>query len=103
MCMVQSSSGRNGEWMLSKSLVINCKEGFHLRPSQVLTEKMTPFESEIILRKAAVDEEADAKSILGLMSLGLKKGSAVVVEISGPDEIKAMTAVEELFKNNFNE
>jgi phosphotransferase system HPr (HPr) family protein len=64
---------------------------------------MTPFESEVILRKAAEDEEADAKSILGLMSLGLEKGSAVVVEISGPDEIKAMAAVEELFKNNFNE
>ena len=88
--------------MISKSLVINCKEGFHLRPAQVLVEKMTPFESGILI-KTSEDEEADAKSLLGLMSLGLKKGSSVVVKISGPDENKAMDAVEELFHNNFGE
>jgi phosphotransferase system HPr (HPr) family protein len=88
--------------MISKNLVINCKEGFHLRPAQVLMEKVTPLESCILI-KTSDGEEADAKSLLGLMSLGLEKGSEVVVEISGPDENKAMDAVEELFHNNFGE
>jgi phosphotransferase system HPr (HPr) family protein len=65
-------------------------------------ETSTPFQSEIILEKNA-DEEADAKSILGLMSLGLEKGEKVVLKISGPDENLAMKAVEELFNNNFGE
>jgi len=88
--------------MLSKEFTINCNEGFHLRPAQVLMETSTPFQSEIILEKNA-DEEADAKSILGLMSLGLEKGEKVVLKISGPDENLAMKAVEELFNNNFGE
>jgi phosphotransferase system HPr (HPr) family protein len=88
--------------MLNKEFTINCSEGFHLRPAQVLMETATPFQSEIIVEKNA-DEEADAKSILGLMSLGLEKGEKVVLKISGPDENLAMKAVEELFNNNFGE
>lgn len=88
--------------MINKEFVINCSEGFHLRPAQVLMEAVTPFKSDIVL-KTADDEEADAKSILGLMSLGLEKGTKVTIETNGPDEEDAMKAVEELFNNNFGE
>jgi phosphotransferase system HPr (HPr) family protein len=88
--------------MLSKEFAVNCKEGFHLRPAQVLVEKVTPFESSITIKKSE-DEEADAKSILGMMSLGIEKGQTVVVEVNGADEDQTMNAVEELFKNNFDE
>lgn len=88
--------------MIRKSFVMNCKEGFHLRPSQVLMEAVTKFQSNIVLKKSD-SEEADAKSILGLMSLGIETGETVAVEISGPDEKEAMETVEKLFNNNFNE
>lgn len=88
--------------MISKEFVINCSEGFHLRPAQILMEAATPFKSDIIL-KTADDEEADAKSILGLMSLGLEKGTKVTIETNGPDEEDAMKTVEALFNNNFGE
>lgn len=88
--------------MLSKEFTINCKEGFHLRPAQVLMEAAASFKSDIILRKTA-DEEVDAKSILGLMTLGLEEGQSVTVEVNGPDENEAMNALEELFNNNFGE
>lgn len=88
--------------MLTKKFVINCNEGFHLRPAQVFMEAVTPLKSKVIIKKSD-DEEADAKSILGLMSLGLEKGAEVVIEVSGPDEIEAMQVVEKLFENNFGE
>lgn len=88
--------------MISNSFQMNCKEGFHLRPAQVLVEAMSVFQSEVKLKKST-GEEADAKSILGLMSLGIESGETVKVEIDGPDEKEAMKTVEKLFKNNFNE
>lgn len=89
--------------MLKKEFTINCAEGFHLRPAQVLMETATPLSSTIILKKVSDDEEADAKSILGLMSLGLEKGEKVIVEVEGSDEESAMKAVENLFDTNFGE
>lgn len=88
--------------MLQSSFQMNCKEGFHLRPSQVLVQALTKYQSEIRLIKSA-DEAADAKSILGLMSLGIETGQTVTVEVNGPDEAEAMRTVAQLFQNNFNE
>lgn len=89
--------------MITKEFIVNCKEGFHLRPAQVLVETVTPLKSTITLKKLTGDEEADAKSILGLMSLGLENGEKVLVEIDGPDEEKAMQIVGDLFNSNFGE
>lgn len=89
--------------MIKKEFVIGCKEGFHLRPAQMLMEVVTPLQSTIILKKLSDDEETDAKSILGLMSLGLENGEKVQVEIEGSDEAEAMRIVGELFDRNFGE
>lgn len=88
--------------MIRKQFTVNSQYGFHLRPAQVLVEKMTPFESEITVKKSD-GTSADAKSLLGLMSLGLAEGQTVEVEISGVDEAKAMETVEELFRTNYGE
>ncbi|HAH78272.1 MAG TPA: HPr family phosphocarrier protein [Ruminococcaceae bacterium] len=88
--------------MLSRQFTIQNQYGFHLRPAQVMVEKMTPFEAKVTVKKAD-GTGADAKSLLGLMSLGLTGGQTVRVEISGRDEERAMAAMEELFKNNFGE
>ncbi|WP_411677969.1 HPr family phosphocarrier protein [Caproicibacter sp.] len=88
--------------MLNKKFVMNCKEGFHLRPAQVLVEQATPFQSRIEIQKAG-GEKADAKSILGMMSLGVETGEDVEVFADGPDEAAAMAMVEKLFATNFNE
>lgn len=88
--------------MISKKFTVNCKEGFHIRPAQVMTEAVTPFSSTITIKKND-SEEADAKSILGLMSLGLEQGSEVEVIIDGADENAAMAAVQKLFDENFGE
>lgn len=88
--------------MISNSFQMNCKEGFHLRPAQILVEAVANFQSDIRLKKST-GEEADAKSILGLMSLGIETGETCEVEIEGSDEKEAMETVEKLFKNDFYE
>ena len=87
--------------MIKKTFTIECEQGFHMRPAQLFMETATPFQSEITVIKE--DDETNAKSILGLMSLGLEKGSEILVQIEGSDEEKAMEAVQALVDTNFGE
>jgi phosphocarrier protein HPr len=89
--------------MLKKEFVMRCPQGFHLRPAQVLMETASKYTSKIMLKKNGSDIETEAKSILGLMSLGLENGESVSVTIDGPDEQKTMEAVQKLFDTNFGE
>lgn len=61
------------------------------------------LDSKILLKKENSDTEADAKSILSLMSMGLEHGETVAVTTTGPDEKKAMETVRKLFATNFGE
>lgn len=88
--------------MLNKEFTLHSKYGFHLRPAQVMAEKMGAFVSDVTVKKSD-GIEADAKSLLGLMSLGLNNGQTVEVTVGGEDEQSAMQAVEELFRTNFGE
>lgn len=88
--------------MITKQFTIHSQYGFHLRPAQVMVQQMTPFESTVSIRKED-GSTADAKSLLGLMSLGLKDGQTVSVEIVGADEEAALEKIEELFRTNFGE
>lgn len=88
--------------MITKQFAIHSQYGFHLRPAQVMVQQMTPFESAVSIRKED-GSTADAKSLLGLMSLGLKDGQTVTAEISGTDEKAALEKLEELFRTNFGE
>lgn len=88
--------------MLRQAFVMNCAEGFHLRPAQVLAEKASGFQSKITVRRSA-GASADAKSILGLMTLGIEPGESVEVEADGTDEKEAVDAIGALFQNNFGE
>lgn len=89
--------------MLKKEFTVGCKQGFHLRPAQALMEAATAFSSTVMLQKNGTDTEVDAKSILGLMSLGLGYGQAVTITTNGSDEAEAMKAVGHLFETNFGE
>lgn len=87
--------------MLTKTFLIGCEQGFHMRPAQVTMETASRFASKITIYHD--EDETDAKSILGLMSLGLEKGSEIKVEADGSDEEEAMKAIEALVASNFGE
>lgn len=91
--------------MLSKEVTIRNESGFHIRPAQLFTEKAAAFQSaiKIITDNAPNHTEVDGKSILGLMTLGLAKGSVITIATEGPDAQEALDALVELVESGFGE
>ena len=81
------------------SYVITDEVGIHGRPAGILVKKCAEFKSKITI--ACKGKSADAKRIMGVMSLGAKKGDTVEVTIEGDDEAAAKKALEVFFKENF--
>lgn len=72
--------------------------GIHARPAGLLVKEAAGFSSNITLVKDG--KEVDAKRILGVMGLGVKKGAEVIVRADGADEDAAINAIEAFFKAN---
>lgn len=88
--------------MVSKKAVILNESGFHIRPAQLFVEKASEFKSDIEV-KSEDGIEADGKSILGLMTMGLVKGSKIIIQAIGDDEAAAIDALVELIDSKFGE
>ena len=87
--------------MISKNLTILNKLGLHARAAAKLVALSNNFKSEIILVKD--NKSADARSIMKLLMLSASKGSALEVKITGNDQEEAMSSIEKLFLNGFDE
>jgi phosphocarrier protein len=72
--------------------------GIHARPAGVLVKEAKQYASDIKVTKDG--KSADAKKLMVLMGLGVKKGDTVTVSIEGEDEVAAAEKMEEFFKNN---
>lgn len=79
--------------------VVTDEVGIHGRPAGVLVKKCSEFTSKITI--SCKGKSADAKRIMGVMSLGAKQGDTVEVVIEGDDEAAAKTALEAFFNENF--
>ena len=72
--------------------------GIHARPAGMLVKEAAKFQSKIMV--ASPKKEVDAKRIMGVMSMGAKKGDPLKVTIEGTDEDAAAEAIEEFLKAN---
>ncbi|AEF95516.1 Phosphotransferase system, phosphocarrier protein HPr [Desulfotomaculum nigrificans CO-1-SRB] len=88
--------------MVTKEVTILNETGLHARPAQLFVQKAGEFQSEIKIKKED-GSAADAKSILGLMSLGLTKGTKITIEASGDDAEQAAAALVRLVEEKFGE
>ncbi len=79
--------------------VVKDELGIHGRPAGVLVKKCSEFKSKVTI--ACKGKSADAKRIMGVMSLGAKQGDTVEITIDGEDEAAAKTTLEAFFKENF--
>ena len=77
--------------MKTRTIVITAANGLHARPAGELVNMIKGLESRVTLRTEA--REAEARSILSILSLGLKCGTAVTVTAEGPDEERAAEQV----------
>jgi len=87
--------------MVFTKVVLKNKSGLHARPASLLVELANKYKSEIMIKKKNMI--INAKSIMGVMTLGASKGTEIEIEIEGSDEKEALEAILELVHNNFNE
>ncbi len=87
--------------MIKTSITISNKLGLHARASAKLTKLAGSFQSEVAISRN--DRRVNAKSIMGVMMLAAGIGSAVEIEIEGPDEQAAMDAITALINDKFGE
>lgn len=87
--------------MLEQTVTIVNKVGLHARPAALLVQTAGDFAGEVLLVKD--DKTYNAKSILAIMSAGIKQNDSIVVRINGDGEVQAMEAVIALIKSGFGE
>ena len=87
--------------MVSKNVVVNNQVGLHARPATFFIQKANEFKSSIWVEKE--ERRVNAKSLLGVLSLGIVKGTAVTLIAEGVDEAAAVDALAELVESNFAE
>ena len=84
--------------MYSKEVVVRCESGLHNRQATYFVQKANEFESSIWLESGS--RKMNAKSLLGIMSLGIVTGSTVTLSAVGPDEEAAVSALEALLQRD---
>ena len=78
--------------MMTKAVTINIETGLEARPVAQLVQVASQFDSKIYLE--VEDKKVNAKSIMGMMSLGLAAGEKVVISAEGEDEEQAIESIE---------
>ena len=84
----------------SNATIVN-RLGLHARPSAMLVERASSFESEIFLERDGL--KINAKSIMGVMMLAAEKGVELTIYAEGPDEEAAVVGIQEVIAAGFDE
>lgn len=87
--------------MFSKEVVVNNQVGLHARPATFFIQKANEFKCGIWVEKD--ERRVNAKSLLGVLSLGIVKGTTINLIADGADEEDAVYALVELISSNFSE
>lgn len=84
--------------MIKKPITIQIADGLEARPVAVLVQVASQYESKIYVENG--DKKVNAKSIMGMMTLGLAAGESVVVSADGSDEKAAIENIEKYLSSN---
>lgn len=79
--------------MVTKDMTIEIKSGLAARPVALLVQVASQFDSSIYVEYE--NKRVNAKSIMGMMTLGLNAGERVKVSAEGEDEVDAISRIEE--------
>ncbi len=82
--------------MKSEKVVIIDPIGIHARPASLISGEASKYQSKVEFRLES--KVANAKSIINLMALGVKKGNEVSIEVDGPDQDLVLEAILKLMK-----
>ena len=84
--------------MITKEIVVRCESGLHNMQATYFVQKANEFESSIWLESD--NRKMNAKSLLGIMSLGIVTGASVILSASGSDAESAVNALEALLQRD---
>ena len=87
--------------MCVKDVVINNQVGLHARPATCFIQKANEFKSTVWVEKE--ERRVNAKSLHGVLSLGIVGGTEIRIIVDGSDEEAALAALVELVETGFGE
>jgi phosphotransferase system HPr (HPr) family protein len=83
------------------TLTVKHEAGLHARPASLFVQTAKRFQSDVKVKHG--EREANAKSILNVLTLGAVQGAVVTIRAEGEDAQEALDALEELITSNFGE
>ncbi|WP_028986546.1 HPr family phosphocarrier protein [Thermicanus aegyptius] len=83
--------------MLERKVKVELEHGLHARPATEFVKLCASVKSDVTLIKDK--KEMNAKSIMGVMALGVSKGDQVTLRVNGPDEAEAIEKLEKYLMN----
>lgn len=86
--------------VITQHATVRNAHGIHCRPSAVIVKESAKFAST--LRISCASGEANPKSIIAVIALGLAEGDTVTITASGPDEKEACRRLAELIATHFD-
>ena len=84
--------------MISRDVTIKNNVGLHARPATFFIQKANSYASSIWIQKD--DRRISAKSLLGVLSMGITGRVTITLIADGPDETEALNGLEELVSNS---
>jgi phosphocarrier protein len=87
--------------MVLKEITVLNQVGLHARPATFFIQKANEYKSSIWIEKD--ERRVNAKSLLGVLSLGVTRGMLVTVIADGADEKDAVGGLSDLVETNFSE
>ena len=85
--------------MFVKDVTVQNQVGLHARPATFFIQKANEFKSSIWVEKE--ERRVNAKSLLGVLSLGISQGSAITIIADGADEAEAVAGLAALVESKF--
>ena len=83
--------------MKKKIITVELPDGLEARPAAMLVQDASQYDSRIYLESGS--KRVNAKSIMGMMTLGLIAGQSITVEADGADEDQAVSEIEKYLIN----
>lgn len=83
--------------MYKRETSLKSETGLHARPASMFVKEASKYESEINIVKE--DQKYNAKSIMGILSMGAGKGDSLLIEAQGEDEKEAVDSLIEIIEN----
>lgn len=87
--------------MIAKDVTIENQVGLHARPATFFIQKANEYKASIWVEKE--ERRVNAKSLLGVLSLGIVGGTAIRLLADGSDEQQAIDGLVKLINSGFNE